>query len=176
MLWAEEMKKCNEIMHSMAECQKIYEEKARIAEEKLEDWKKGNRKPQKDRIKMINIIKYSYWQNFVYAFMFLNPLIRQLKQMKKVNLLMSLANLCWISQAIQLLQKRTKKVKLLMSPENPFLMKAVSLFSHPSIKMVSQFKWEQKTDEVLFTKKVARQSQSRLSRCAHSGNQNVANI
>ncbi|CAG5098074.1 Oidioi.mRNA.OKI2018_I69.XSR.g15360.t1.cds [Oikopleura dioica] len=47
MLWAEEMKKCNEIMHSMAESQKIYEEKARIAEEKLEDWKKGNRKPQK---------------------------------------------------------------------------------------------------------------------------------
>ncbi len=48
MLWAQEMKKCNEIMNSMAECQTIYEEKARTAEQKLEDWKKGNRKPQKD--------------------------------------------------------------------------------------------------------------------------------
>lgn len=47
MLWAQEMKKCNEIMNSMAECQTIYEEKARTAEQKLEDWKKGNRKPQK---------------------------------------------------------------------------------------------------------------------------------
>lgn len=48
MLWAQEMKKCNEIMNSMAECQTIYEEKARAAEQKLEDWKKGNRKSQKD--------------------------------------------------------------------------------------------------------------------------------
>jgi len=44
MRWAQQMKKCNEIMTEMAACQKVYEDKARCAEEKLEDWKKGNRK------------------------------------------------------------------------------------------------------------------------------------
>ena len=56
MLWAQEMKKCNEIMNSMAECQTIYEEKARAAEQKFEDWKKGNRKPQKES----ELNSYSY--------------------------------------------------------------------------------------------------------------------
>ena len=46
MKWAEEMKKCNELMSEMAACQKVYEEKARTAEKKLEDFKKG-RKPKK---------------------------------------------------------------------------------------------------------------------------------
>ena len=46
MKWAEEMKKCNDLMTEMAACQKIFEEKARTAEKKLEDFKKG-RKPKK---------------------------------------------------------------------------------------------------------------------------------
>ena len=46
MKWAEEMKKCNDLMTEMAACQKIFEEKARTAEKRLEDFKKG-RKPKK---------------------------------------------------------------------------------------------------------------------------------
>jgi len=43
MKWAFEMKKCNELMAEMAACQKVYEDKAFTAEQKLEDWKKVNR-------------------------------------------------------------------------------------------------------------------------------------
>ena len=43
MKWAEEMKKCNDLMTEMAACQKIFEEKARTAEKKLEDFKKGRK-------------------------------------------------------------------------------------------------------------------------------------
>ena len=43
--WAEEMKRCQNIMTEMASCQRIYEQKAFEAEEKLRKWRKDN--PQK---------------------------------------------------------------------------------------------------------------------------------
>ena len=43
--WAEEMKRCQSIMTEMASCQRIYEQKAYEAEEKLRKYRKDN--PQK---------------------------------------------------------------------------------------------------------------------------------
>ena len=40
--WAEEMQRCQSIMSEMASCQRIFEQKAIDAEEKLRKWRKKN--------------------------------------------------------------------------------------------------------------------------------------